>query len=118
MDSVSAFAMGEANRGKEMRVFDWDEAARRIVAAGARNASAGLSGDWEFTGGEILAGGEIPDSEWSRPYLASTWATPMLCIGCEEVPCFKMASELPGHDAETWWPESARAILAGLAVTA
>ena len=54
MESMSAFAMGQANRGNELKVFDWELAAKIIKERGALNASAGLSGDWEWTGGEIL----------------------------------------------------------------
>ena len=44
-----AVAMGEANRGKALMVFDWDKAARIIKQRGATSASAGLSGDWGTT---------------------------------------------------------------------
>lgn len=30
MNTLSAFAMGAANRGKELMVFDWDKAAKLI----------------------------------------------------------------------------------------
>ena len=80
MDSISAFAMGEANRGKPAKVFDWDRAARRIKETGATHAAAGLSGDWEWTGGDILRDGKpIPEDD-TYVYLASTWATPELQI--------------------------------------
>ena len=46
MDTMQAFAMAQLNAGNEPMVFDWDEAARRIVKAGARTASAGLSVRW------------------------------------------------------------------------
>lgn len=112
MDSISAFAMGAANRGRELKVFDWDLAAERIVAAKARNASAGLAGDWEWTGGPILRDGSpIPDGE-TYTFLASTWATPELEIdGDLRNDCMAMQSATPGWDDDTYWPESALAIL-------
>lgn len=109
MDTASAFAMGQANRGNELKVFDWDKAATMIKEEEAINASAGLQGDWEWTGGEILVDGKIP--EHSYTYLASTWATPELSIDGNFYACYKMQSEVPNWDASTFWPDSARKIL-------
>ncbi len=109
MDTMCAFAMGEANRGKEMMVFDWNKAAALIKERGAKNASAGLSGDWEWTGGKILKDGKIPEDSYT--YLASTWATPEIEIDGEIIDCYKMESETDGWDSGTFWPESAKAIL-------
>lgn len=112
MDTMQAFAMAQLNAGNEPMVFDWDEAARRIVKLGARTASAGLSGDWEWTGGDILRDGKPLSSDESYTYLASIWATPELDIDGDISPCFKMQSETE-WDADTRWPESAIAILRG-----
>lgn len=109
MDTMSAFAMGQANRGKESMIFDWDKAATIIKERGAKNASAGLAGDWEYTGGDILIDGKIPDD--SSCYLSSTWATPELEIDGEIIDCYKMRTETDGWDSGTFWPESARKIL-------
>ena len=48
MDTLAAFARGQAAKGNPVKVFDWDEAATRIKAAGAQTASAGLEGDWDM----------------------------------------------------------------------
>lgn len=112
MDSMSAFAMGQANRNRELKVFDWDKAARIIKERNAKEAGAGLAGDWEWTGGRILAGGLLVAREDTYTYLASTWATPELEVDGETMDCFKMQSETPGWHSGTYWPESARAILA------
>lgn len=112
MDTLSAFARGEANRGRESMVFDWDKAANLIVESGAVSASAGLRGDWEWTGGDILENGKPVPREDTYVFLASTWATPELSLDGETVDCFKMESETPGWNADTYWPESALAILA------
>lgn len=72
MNTLEAFAMGEAHRGRELMVFDWNEAARRIKASGCSEASAGLRDDWEWTGGLIFSDGEPCTTEYT--YLASTWA--------------------------------------------
>ena len=58
MDSMKAFAMGDANRGKELMVFDWNKAAKIIKEQNAASASAGLCGDWAWTGGAIYEDGE------------------------------------------------------------
>lgn len=111
MDSFAAFAMGEANRGKELMVFDWDKAARLIAKSKPQSVSAGLAGDWEWTGGSIYEDGKpVPSSE-TYTYLASTWATPEINIDGEVQDCFRMVSESPGWGSGTYWPESATAIL-------
>ena len=111
MDTLSAFAMGQANRGKEMKVFDWDKATRLILERGATEAEAGLEGDWGWTGGPILEDGN-PCMD-SYTYLASTWATPQIEIDGEFIDCYRMESEVPGWDSGTKWPESALVILKG-----
>lgn len=111
MDTISAFAMGQANRGKEMKVFDWDQAARRIKEVKPTRAAAGLSGDWEHTGGSIFADGSpVPENE-TYTFLASTWAVPELELDGVVEPCYKMEREVPGWSSSTYWPESALTIL-------
>lgn len=113
MDTLSAFAMGYAHKGKRHRVFDWDRAARRIVETGAQNASAGLSQDWEWTGGEILRDGKPVPADDTYTYLASNWAIPELELDGAVEDCFVFMDESPGWDSGTYWPESALAILGG-----
>lgn len=110
MDSMKAFAMGEANRGNPPRVFDWNKAAEIIRDRNPESASAGLQGDMEWTGGEIWRDGEIVPREKTYVYLASTWATPILEIDGEEIPCF-VTKPKTEWDSSTYWPESAKAIL-------
>ncbi len=109
MDNFKAFAMGEANRGKEPMVFDWDKAAELIRDRKPERASAGLSGDWEYTGGDIYRGGQIIDDHYT--YLASTWATPELDMDGDLIDCYRMKSEIPEWGSSTKWPESSRNIL-------
>lgn len=109
MDTLSAFAMGRANKGKELKVFDWDQAALLIREAGIKDASAGLRGDWECTGGVIFEEGK-PVKE-SDCYLASNWAIPEIQINGDFVSCYKMQSKTPNWDSSTFWPESALKIL-------
>ena len=109
MDSMSAFAKGEANRRNEQKVFDWDKAAELIKERNPRIASAGLSSDWEWTGGTIYQDNK-PDFD-SYTYLASTWATPELDLDGNIFKCFKMQSEVPDWSSDTKWPQSALEIL-------
>jgi len=109
MNSILAFAMGEMNRNEKMMIFDWDKAAQLILERKPKTASAGLSGDWEWTGGEIYRSGEIVDDEYT--YLGSTWATPMLEMDGDEVECYQMQSDDLKWDEKTKWPDSARKIL-------
>ena len=109
MDSLTAFCMGEAHRDREQMVFDWKKAAELIREHQPNVASAGLCGDWEYTGVDIYRDGKpVTDS---YVYLASTWATPEIQLDDDEaMPCFLMASETPGWD-DTKWPEEALEIL-------
>lgn len=111
MDSMMALAMGTANRGKELMVFDWEKAAKIIKKRKAREASAGLRGDWGWTGGDILRDGKPVPQEETYTYLASTWATPELNIDGEIIPCYRMKSKTPGWDSGTYWPDEALKIL-------
>lgn len=92
-------------------VFDWNKAATLIKESGAKYASAGLSGDWEWTGGYILEDGKIPEDP--STFLESTWAKPELTINGRTIDCYKMESEIDGWHGKTFWPESARRILFG-----
>jgi len=110
---MSAFMMGQANRGKEQMVFDWDKAARIIRERNPKWAVAGLRGDMENTSGAIYEDGKPIDDEYT--YLASTWATPILEIMAdqevEDIPCFRMQSEVPNWGSKTKWPVSSIDIL-------
>lgn len=111
MDTLLAGLMGEISRGNEMKVFDWDKAARTIAEYKAQDASAGLMEDWEWTGGTILEDGKFVEEPFM--WLASTWATPILMIDGETIPCYIMEHETD-WGAKTRWPESARKILDGV----
>jgi len=113
MDSMQAFTIGQSNREKELMVFDWNKAAKLIRKMKAQEASAGLSGDWEWTGGTIFQDGKPYKEEYGQPYLASTWATPELDIDGKIFACYKMQSKTDNWDADTFWPESALKILNG-----
>lgn len=110
MDTISAFMNGQLNMGKARMVFDWDEAATLIAQHKPKRASAGLAGDWEWTGGEIWADGAPVPREDTYTYLASTWATPELNMDGDIVECYRMEYETE-WDEETYWPESALRIL-------
>ena len=108
MDSMEAFARGEeARRTTEpggAKVFDWDKAARILVEQKADYAEAGLESDWEWTGGVILRNGAIVEDDYT--YLSSIWATPMLLVGGNEIPCFVLARDTKWR-YDTKWPASA-----------
>lgn len=109
MDNFSAFAIGAANRGKPIKVFDWIKAAKLIKESGETKASAGLSEDWEYTGDVIFEDGK-PNLD-GYTYLASTWATPVLVIGDELIDCWIYKKDSPFWDANTKWPQEALDIL-------
>lgn len=111
MNSISAMMMGMIHREASPMVFDWHKAARIIKGRKDETASAGLRGDWEYTGGTIFIEGKpfYENSDWI--YLMSTWATPELAIGNDVYPCWKYAEDCPGWNEKTFWPESALAVL-------
>ncbi len=115
MDTMSAFMRGKvaSQNNAKHKVFDWDAAARYIVEHGITEAYAGLSLDLGYTGGKILENGKpVPQNT----YLASNWATPVLYGFTEdglELPFWKYEEDTPGWDSDTYWPESALAILRG-----
>ena len=111
MDTALAFARGQASQGNEMKVFDWEFAAKRIRDTKPVEACAGLAGDWEWTGGTIYRDGKPTDRDDNYTYLASTWATPELELDGVKEDCFRMESNTPGWEADTFWPDEALAIL-------
>lgn len=111
MDTISAFYRAQAAReaGNKMLVFDWDKAARLIKERNPTHASAGLSDDWEWTGGTIYANGKPVKNSYT--HLASIWATPELKLDDDKpIPCWKYADETEWNSG-TKWPESALNIL-------
>ena len=110
MDSMSAFARGEASRGAPLRVFDWRKAAQLIKERHPRVASAGLEDDWDWTGGIIYTADGIPDQDDTYTFLASTWATPQLDLDGDVIDCWVWA-EGTGWDSHTFWPSEALKIL-------
>lgn len=108
MNTLSAFAMGQANKGKEQMVFDWDKAAKLIKKNKPKRASAGLAGDWEWTGGDIYQHGKPIKSDYI--YLSSNWATPELDLDGKIIDCYIMESKTKWH-SDTKWPLSAKKIL-------
>lgn len=111
MNTFEAFAKGEANRNKELMVFDWEKAAKIIKEEEVKDAAAGLRGDWEYTGGTILHEGKPVDQKKTYTYLASTWAVPELKIKGKKIACYKMQSETPDWNSDTYWPPEALVIL-------
>lgn len=112
MDTLMAFAMGQLYKGRELMVFDWEKAARLINERKPRIVEAGLSGDWEWTGGVIYKDGKPVFDDYT--FLASTWAVPEICFDedvAEVFPCYRMKHETPGWDSDTKWPYSSISIL-------
>lgn len=53
MNTAQAFWRAQLSTS-EVKVFDWNRAARLIKDNNVKTASAGLKGDWEWTGGTIF----------------------------------------------------------------
>lgn len=120
MDTLDAFLLGYMSRGDRVRSFDWDKAAEILAVRRPDVAYAGLESDLEYTCGCIWQGGRPlldamdADSDGAYgtqdTYLSSTWATPVLLIGGDEIPCWRYESET-GWGHATRWPESALEIV-------
>lgn len=78
MDTATAFIMGQLNRGRIQRVFDWDKALKILEEKKVGYAIAGLESDMEWTSGEILVDGELTNDSYT--FLSSTWATPVIVL--------------------------------------
>ena len=99
MNTISAFARGMAHRDDRPKVFDWDKAARLIRERKPFEASAGLAGDWEWTGGIIWRDSKPVPAEKTYTYLGSVWATPELEMDGYVIDCWKWEDETPGWDS-------------------
>jgi hypothetical protein len=114
MDSFGAMMRGQsaAARGAKKRVFDWNKAAKMILAVKPNVAIAGLSSDMSCTAGTIYKDGK-PLTK-SGAYLSSNWATPVIVMDDgNELPCWVYADWTDGWNANTLWPQSALDILNG-----
>jgi hypothetical protein len=119
MDTMKAFGMGMMNRGKSLMVFDWDKAAKLIKENKPNSASAGLSGDWEYTGGNIYENNSPINREDTYVFLASTWATPELDLDGDILDCYIMEENVPeswvlefgNNYSGIYWPKSSLDIL-------
>lgn len=109
MDSLKAFAMGQATEGRTPRIFDWNKAAELILKHKPHCAVAGLASDMEWTAGVIFESGEIVDDSYT--YLGSTWAEPVIELDGEQHPCWVMGDETKWN-VHTKWPDEARSIIA------
>lgn len=115
MDTSTAFALGTARRHCPPRVFDCVKAAQLIrdshLAGNLKVASAGLRGDWEYTGGDIFEDGSPIPEESTYTFLESTWAIPELSLDGEIFECWVWEKDSPGWDAGTYWPPEALEVL-------
>ncbi len=112
INTMSGFFRGQAARAAKSRTktFDWDKAAQLIKEKKPTTARAGLSEDWEYTGGRIFEKGKIIPEKETYVYLSSNWATPELELDGEIMNCWKYQNETE-WDEKTYWPESARKVL-------
>jgi hypothetical protein len=89
-------------------VFDWVKAAQLIRDRRPLKAVARLAEDIDWTSVVIYCNGAIVDG--GTPFLASSWATPVLVLDDEEIDCFVELIKDDSH-YELMWPKEARAIL-------
>lgn len=113
MNTMECWAKGEAARrlGATEKVFDWEKAAKLIKSFNPKEARAGLSRDWEWTGGPIFRDGKPVPASDTYTFLASVWATPELDLDGDIIDCWRPIEDMPGWDAHTYWPPEALAII-------
>lgn len=112
MDTLTAFAMGEANRHRRLKVFDWIKAADLIREHRPSVAEAGLAKDWEYTGGVIYAEGQPVTDQYT--FLHSTWAIPTLLMEGRDYSCWRYEDDQEwGWTSDTKWPVEALKVLKG-----
>lgn len=99
------------SQNTQMKIFDWVKAAQLIKEKQPQIAEAGLSGDWDYTGGVIYQDGQPVLDQYT--YLGSMWATPTLILDEEEMPCWSYENESQ-WTSSTKWPEEAIQILTEL----
>lgn len=112
IDAFAGMARAQAARacGNKGKVFDWDQAARLIVERKPSHVEASLQGDYSWTGGTIYANGKPVTDSYT--YLMSLWATPVIHLDGEEIPCFvDLNTTECDWESDTKWPPSALAIL-------
>lgn len=103
------------NSDKPVRIFNWDEAARRIKQANARSVIAGILEDPDNTAG-LIFDREIPVMErvsgtMTFTVLGSVWGKPAMMIDNESPKeCWILQSETE-WTPQTKWPQSALDIL-------
>lgn len=101
---IEGMLVGANKPQGRFRVFDWNKAAEIIRDKQPKSAEAGLTGDWDWTGGVIYRDGKPVSDEYT--FLGSTWAEPKLIVDEEDIPCWVYADECD-FDENTKWPESA-----------
>lgn len=104
MDDFDAMFRGRASSDGRVKVFDWSKAEKLLASRGWPDADAGLSGDMRWTSGSIFRNGKRVLKDDAYVYLASNWATPVIVIGGEQIPCWVWRDESPGWDSDTYWP--------------
>lgn len=112
VDTVTAILKNNAARaaGNSHRVFDWVRAAKLIAERKPSVASAGLGGDWEWTGGYIYKNGAPVPRDDTYTFLLSSWATPQLDMDGDVTDCWLYEHEC-GWNSDTYWPDEAIAAL-------
>lgn len=110
MNTLEAAMMNAMTPDGHGKVFDWDKAATILKEKNPEVAMAGLEGDFEWTGGCIWKDGKPVLDDYT--YLASRWATPILIVDEEEIPCYLPKGSCE-WTADTKWPESALKIIEG-----
>ena len=91
----------------ELKIFDWNKAARLIVESKVETAKAGLEEDWENTSRIIWFRGIV--AEGNTP-IESRFATPVVEIDGEKIACYIFDCDLDNWQ-EKEWPNLARIIV-------
>lgn len=106
-----AFKRGRESIKNEMKIFNWESAAKFIVENRPEVAAMSLNGDYEISYREIYRGGKIVTHHKDIAlFCGSTWATPVFVANDKVYECYLPASQTK-HKQKTYWPKEAREIL-------
>lgn len=92
-----------------MKYMDWEKAKQICEAHPDSEIYAGLQEDWGFTSGLIFSHGSCTREDACNIFVRSTWATPILDVGGEEIECWTYEKSQWDYKIPDWWGKEIQA---------
>ena len=96
-----------------LMLLDWDRLAEAIRHRKSKRVEVNLRGRLSALAVTVYFGGRIVPEEHADYSIGCRYRTPVAIIDGAEEPCFVFADERPDWSPTTYWPASARQLLAG-----